>query len=109
MEAADNVFEARGFAPGDAVPLLRRAGVVVVDTLKIVVLVVPACNALTRPRRPLRETSGLSDGRVDGDVGSRRDHRHDRVTFKVISAPRRGPREGRKQHTHVEPGLRHAR
>ena len=51
VEAADDVLEPSRLAPGDAVPLLRRAGVVVVNALKIVVLVVPACNALTRPRR----------------------------------------------------------
>ena len=44
VEAADDVLEARRLAPGDAVPLLRRAGVVVVDGLEVVVLVVPACN-----------------------------------------------------------------
>ena len=42
MEAADDVFEARRLRTGDAVPLLRRAGVVVVDGLEVVVLVVPA-------------------------------------------------------------------
>ena len=42
MEATNNVFEPSRLAPGDAVPLLRRAGVVVVDGLEVVVLVVPA-------------------------------------------------------------------
>ena len=42
VESTNDVLEARRLAPGDAVPLLRRAGVVVVDGLEVVVLVVPA-------------------------------------------------------------------
>ena len=58
VEAADDVLEPRRLAPGDAVPLLRRAPMVVVDGLEVVVLVVPARDdgvAAARPREDLRE------------------------------------------------------
>jgi len=42
VEATNNVFEPSRLAPGDAVPLLRCAPMVVVDGLEVVVLVVPA-------------------------------------------------------------------
>ena len=84
VESTNDVLEARRLAPGDAVPLLGGAGVVVVDGLEVVVLVVPARDdgvAAARPREDLREPlrhRSRGQRRADG-VGALR-HRADAAT-----------------------------
>ena len=91
VEASYYIFEARRLAPGDAVPLLGGAAVVVVDGLEVVVLVVPARgDGVVKPPRLPRETRGLSDGRVDAVAATRaHDDAIDATASRSRSFPRR--------------------
>ena len=63
VESTNDVLEARRLAPGDAVPLLRRAPMVVVDGLEVVVLVVPARDDGVAAARPRKDVTARSSRR----------------------------------------------
>ena len=112
MEATNNVFEPSRLAPGDAVPLLRCAPMVVVDGLEVVVLVVPARDdgvAAARPRKDVTARSSRRPLRHRRDACSMawrcrfftaRRGQHGRViAVKVDIYTGRGPRERREEHS----------